>query len=632
MPWPAEYEEIGGMVPDSLFEKSDRVGLPVPDHWYPRVRLLFPTYTVAPFAKRHAEMWDWAAALEPGIAPENHFVGIWPRGGAKSTSAELITTDLGVRGVRNYGWYVRGVQEAADTSVQNIGGLLESDAIARHFPAHSEREVSKFGFAKGWRVNRLRTAGGFTVDAIGLDTAARGVKVDEDRPDFIIIDDIDGKHDSLKVAAKKIEILTTSILPAMARHGAVLSIQNLIIPHGFFARIVKGEADYLANRIVSGPHPAVTGCEIAMQPDPETGVLKPVIVRGKATWAGQNMADCQHLLSTIGKDAFEKECQHDVFGKKEGLALRYEPSVHVEDLTDDRAKELIRTAIRSRTMSIFGGVDFGAWRFGFDLNVVDSNGVVHQVSEWFSQREDKELGIPPSSLEARAKAIDAIMSHYGCPRGTPIWGDVANQTDIMELNLALHRIGSKYSVVAVAVGNKGRQASVERLNDLFDRRAMYLRRDVVQATAAILAKTFPRIDPQRWREWRVGYSVASKGKVLTDTSRLRWEMTEWAYEPAEEGEEQAQDPADESADGADLIAARRYGIMSWWTLTQDPLAGKSRHEDIDRTEIVSGVAKLAGQTDEMMKKFEEQQRKALQPKSRSVFTRNRGKGTRKVDL
>jgi len=38
--------------------------------------------------------------------------------------------------------------------------------------------------SKGWRRNRLRTASGFTIVAIGLDTAARGVKLDEDRPDL----------------------------------------------------------------------------------------------------------------------------------------------------------------------------------------------------------------------------------------------------------------------------------------------------------------------------------------------------------------------------------------------------------------------------------------------------------------
>jgi hypothetical protein len=268
--WPEE--EKTGMVPASIFGEDKRIGLPAPDGWYDWVTQLFPTYASAPFAKRHAEFWDWVWAIKPGIAPTLHDIEIWPRGGGKTTGAELATVAVGTRGTRNYGWYVKATQDQADTSVQNVGGLLESDSIGRHYPAHSDREVSKFGFAKGWRVNRLRTAGGFTVDAVGLDTAARGVKVDEHRPDFIVIDDVDGKHDSVKTSLKKIEIITTSLLPAMARHGAVLGIQNLIIRHGFFARMVLGQADYLAKRRLSGPHPAVSGLKIDHRRDPETGV------------------------------------------------------------------------------------------------------------------------------------------------------------------------------------------------------------------------------------------------------------------------------------------------------------------------------------------------------------------------
>jgi hypothetical protein len=49
-----------------------------------------------------------------------------------------------------------------------------------------ERELNKYGSSKGWRRNQIRTSDGFKVDAIGLDTAARGFKIDEDRPDFIV--------------------------------------------------------------------------------------------------------------------------------------------------------------------------------------------------------------------------------------------------------------------------------------------------------------------------------------------------------------------------------------------------------------------------------------------------------------
>ena len=54
-----------------------------------------------------------------------------------------------------------------------------------------ERAVNKYGYSKGWNAQKLRTANGFNVLAFGLDTGARGVKLDNLRPDMIILDDID---------------------------------------------------------------------------------------------------------------------------------------------------------------------------------------------------------------------------------------------------------------------------------------------------------------------------------------------------------------------------------------------------------------------------------------------------------
>jgi prophage tail gpP-like protein len=103
----------------------------------------------------------------------------------------MAVADLGCRGKRKYCLYVRMTQDKADDSSRTSRALLESDEIARHYPEHAKRKVGKFGNAKGWRRNRVWTAGGFAVDAIGLDTASRGVKLEDQRPDLIIFDDID---------------------------------------------------------------------------------------------------------------------------------------------------------------------------------------------------------------------------------------------------------------------------------------------------------------------------------------------------------------------------------------------------------------------------------------------------------
>jgi len=58
---------------------------------------------------------------------------------------------------------------------------------------------------------------------------------------------------------KKIDILTKTILPAGSPDCAILFIQNLIHPESIASRLVDGRADFLSERIVSGPYPAIEG-------------------------------------------------------------------------------------------------------------------------------------------------------------------------------------------------------------------------------------------------------------------------------------------------------------------------------------------------------------------------------------
>lgn len=271
--------------------------------WADWLRALFPAYVAHPFAARHTDLWGWAdhVALR---APSPPFVACWGRGGAKSTSAELIVVRWGAKRVRRYGLYLSETQEQADDHVGNIAALLESGAIAQHHAHLADRLVGKFGQSKGWRRNRLRTADGFTVDALGLDTAARGIKLEEMRPDFLIIDDVDGSEDSDKVTAKKARTLTRKILPALTHDAAVLFIQNRVADDSLMSQVLDGRADFLGGAVISGPHPAVAGLEYT-----GSGV-EAQIVAGAATWAGQSLDDCQRFIRTWGLDAFLSECQH----------------------------------------------------------------------------------------------------------------------------------------------------------------------------------------------------------------------------------------------------------------------------------------------------------------------------------
>ena len=221
---------------------------------------------------------------------------------------------VGYQRTRFYVWYVSSTQDKADKHVANIGGLLESKTLERHYPELASRKVGKYGNSKGWRRNRLKTASGLTVDALGLDVGSRGSKDEERRPDLIIFDDVDEKHDTLKTVAKKIDTITTSILPAGSSDCAILFIQN-IIHEGSIADSLAHDADFLLDRIISGPIPAVEGLAYEQHFDDEIQRNLYRITAGSPTWDGQSLTTCERQINEWGLSAFLCESQHEIVQK-----------------------------------------------------------------------------------------------------------------------------------------------------------------------------------------------------------------------------------------------------------------------------------------------------------------------------
>lgn len=292
-----------GTLPEHVDERRTEIE----GDWRKWLLTLFPD-SFTTFAPHHSEFWDWIWDIEPGTKPQP-FVAIWPRGGGKSTNAEAACVAVGARQKRSYILYISATQAQADDHVQNVAAWLESRPITTYYPEMANRRVGKYGTSRGWRRNRLRTASGVTVDAVGMDTASRGLKLEDERPDFIIVDDIDEEDDTRETTLKKIRRLTHAILPAGAPDAAEVFIQNLILPEGIFARlagIASEPADFLATRQVSGPHPALRG----MQTETRDGVI--TIVDGEPTWDYMDVGACQDMMNAIGYQAFQSECQHQV--------------------------------------------------------------------------------------------------------------------------------------------------------------------------------------------------------------------------------------------------------------------------------------------------------------------------------
>jgi hypothetical protein len=247
-------------------------------------------------------LWVWAWQIEPGKRP-NPFVALWARGGAKSSTAELIAAMVGITRKRPYIIYVSGTQDQADKHVASIATSLEVAGI--------KRAINQYGSSKGWRRERLR-ANDFTIDAFGLDTGSRGIKVDTDRPGLIVLDDIDDRYDSADTTKKKTSTLTDTVLLSGSNECAVLFVQNLIFKDSIASRLSDGRADFLLDRIVSGPYPALNDFKYSIQ----NGVIE---IDGVPTWDGQTIADCYGLIKTAGWVAFKRECQHLVNEAENGI-------------------------------------------------------------------------------------------------------------------------------------------------------------------------------------------------------------------------------------------------------------------------------------------------------------------------
>lgn len=273
--------------------------------WRSWMAALFPD--LEHFAAHHEWFWERVWGIKQGERPRP-IVAIWGRGGAKSSSAELATVALGATERRKYVIYVSDSQEQADKHLDAIASVLESSQIERHYPGMASRGVNKYGSSRGWRRNRLVTKSGFVVDAFGLDTGARGVKFEFQRPDGIVLDDIDGLGDSSTATGKKIHTLTHTLLPAGSADLAIIAIQNLIIADGIFARLApdaETPATFLADREVSGPIPAIWN--LTYEQD-DAGRVR--ITGGEPSWDGQPIDLCQQQINDWGIDAFLGEAQH----------------------------------------------------------------------------------------------------------------------------------------------------------------------------------------------------------------------------------------------------------------------------------------------------------------------------------
>ena len=416
---------------------------------------------------------------------------------------------LGARGTRRYALYVCGTQDRADDHVGNIAGLLESDTLARHYPALASRRVGKYGSSRGWRRNRVRTAAGFTVDAIGLDTAARGIKLEDNRPDLIILDDLDDALDGPAITRKKINALTRTILPAIADEGAVLAIQNLVHPDSIFAQMSDGRADFLIHREVSGPIPAVT--DLLTTPRAGGGFD---IVGGTANWEGQSLDSCQRMVDEFGLTAFLIECQHDVeeslgglFGHIDFLRI---PRSEVPDLAE--VTVWVDPAVTDTDQSDSQGIQ---------VDGIASDGKIYRLRSW-EQRSSPVLALRQAIVWAYEEGAGGVGVETD--QGGDTWESVYREALAMVLNerpdfKEQRKPRFLYAKAGAGHGPKAHRAS-QMLTDYEKGRIIHVEEYAPIVERALrrfgLTKPFDLVDACFW-SW---YYLKSKRKASTSGSLI----------------------------------------------------------------------------------------------------------------
>lgn len=229
-----------------------------------------------------------------------------------STGAETAAVRLLAKGVKRYVLYVSATDDQAAKHLRAVKKKLEHPRIAQDYP-HLRPQIEKIkNKVMNWSMDRLVLQNGAVVESISLLGSVRGFKSEDNvRPDLIILDDIDKRHESVDVVQKKLDILAEEVLPTGTDKTDILFAQNLIHKDSICAQVLDGRAQIISDRQFSGPYPLVKNL-FYEQEVLEDGAKRWVITGGDAFDPAISLRYCETLLRQWGPDAFLREAQQEV--------------------------------------------------------------------------------------------------------------------------------------------------------------------------------------------------------------------------------------------------------------------------------------------------------------------------------
>jgi hypothetical protein len=287
----------------------------------------------------HSEAVEWfwnsrLALLRGERPPNDHFVYFptWSRGHMKTTIARtMLLADAMLtyaHGQRGYALIPGGTKAKIKGTAMSVEKMLHDANIQEWCPDLSKVETNVYGRSRGWTADFISTQAGYVFHFIGLDEGVAGANVDNIRPTLILPDDIDSREDSPVISETRFRILTSEILPTRQQNTLVFWAQNLISRYSVRYRVETQQERILTNRKPTEKIPAVRNP--VWEQKTVDGIVQDVMVAGNPTWRGWTLQRANDEVATYGREAFERECQHEVDQSKEGLILyNYNDQVHV---------------------------------------------------------------------------------------------------------------------------------------------------------------------------------------------------------------------------------------------------------------------------------------------------------------
>lgn len=299
--------------------------------WREWLLTLFPFVFADDFSEDHVRYWDhkWDVLQrlkrKEQVNPADLvMLVILGRGMGKSTMAEVGALMRAAVLHDSYLLYVCATDDQAREHIANIKYLIEhpDSRLAEFYPALSEPKEQRLGGTDTWNKDTFITKSGAIFRAKGLNSSMRGLRVGTQRPNQIILDDIDDIKDSVAVAQSKLAVIKASILPVVSDNASIDFPQNLITEHSVLNQIYTGKSDALSERTVIGVTKAFTHLNVSSDIDPQSGRIRHIIEPDSiASWSGFSIPKAQKFLNASGLDTFLAEYQNELDRYKSGKVI-----------------------------------------------------------------------------------------------------------------------------------------------------------------------------------------------------------------------------------------------------------------------------------------------------------------------